>query len=219
MKKQTSRVLMLLTVILTLAVVFSMSASAKTVTSGDFIFETSSSGAVLTGYKGTSASVEIPSKVSGKPVTEIGAEAFWQNKTMTSVTIPSSVNVISYAAFNECTALKKVVVPSSVVKIDDSVFWYCTSLKTVIIPDSVIMIGKDAFKGCGNLTVYATSGSVAEEYIKSVGYVKLGYRYATDIKLNYTSLAVGLTAERQLKVTLSPEVLYNSKVTFSSDDL
>lgn len=218
MKKQTSRVLMLLTVILTLAVVFGMSASAKTVTSGDFIFETSSSGAVLTGYKGTSASVEIPSKVSGKPVTEIGAEAFWQNKTMTSVTIPSSVNVISYAAFNECTALKKVVVPSSVVKIDDSVFWYCTSLKTVIIPDSVIMIGKDAFKGCGNLTVYATSGSVAEEYIKSIGYVKLGYRYATDIKLNYTSLTVGLTAERQLKVTLSLEALYNSKVTYKSSD-
>ena len=60
MKKQTSRVLILLTVILTLAVVFGMTASAKTVTSGDFIFETSSSGAVLTKYNGTAASVEIP---------------------------------------------------------------------------------------------------------------------------------------------------------------
>ena len=64
MKKQTSRVLMLLTVILTLAVVFGMTASAKTVTSGDFIFETTSSGAVLTKYNGTATSVDIPSKVT-----------------------------------------------------------------------------------------------------------------------------------------------------------
>lgn len=218
MKKQTSRVLMLLTVIITLAVVFGISASAKTVTSGDFIFETSSSGAVLTGYKGNSASVDIPSKVSGKPVTEIGAEVFWQNKTMTSVNIPSSVKTISYAAFNECTSLTKVVIPSSVTKIDDAVFWYCTSLKKAIIPDSVTVIGEDVFKGCKSLTAYTIPGSKGEEYIKSLDYVKLGYRYASSIKLNYTTLSVGLTAERQLKVTLSPEELYNSKVTYKSSD-
>lgn len=218
MKKQASRVLMLLTVILTLTVVFGMSASAKTVTSGDFIFETASSGAVLTGYKGDAASVEIPSKVSGKPVTEIGAEVFWQNNTMTSVTIPSTVKTISYAAFNECTSLKKVVIPSSVTKIDDAAFWYCTSLKTVIIPESVTVIGEDAFKGCKSLTAYTIPGSKGEEYIKTLDYVKLGYRYASDIKLNYTDLTVGLTAERQLKVTLSPEVIYNSKVTYKSSD-
>ena len=218
MKKQTSRVLMLLTVMLTLAVVFSMSASAKAVTSGDFIFETSSSGAVLTKYNGTATSVEIPSKVSGKPVTEIGGEAFWQNKTMTSVTIPSTVKTIGYAAFNECISLKKVVIPSSVTKLDDSVFWYCTALKTVIIPESVKTIGKDVFKGCNNLTAYTIAGSKGEEYIKTLDYVKLGYRYASAIKLNYSTLAVGLTAERDLKVTLSPEVLYNSKVTYKSSD-
>lgn len=218
MKKQTSRVLMLLTVMLTLAVVFSMSASAKTITSGDFIFETSSSGAMLTKYNGTAASVEIPSKVSGKSVTEIGAEAFWQNKTMTSVTIPSTVKTIGYAAFNECISLKKVVIPSSVTKLDDSVFWYCTALKTVIIPESVKTIGNDVFKGCNNLTAYTIAGSKGEEYIKTLNHVKLGYRYAASIQLNYSTLAVGLTAERDLKVTLSPEALYNSKVTYKSSD-
>lgn len=218
MKKSFSKALLLFMVILTLTVIFGVSASAKTVTSGDFIFETTSSGAVLKSYTGNSASVEIPSKVSGTTVTEIGAEAFWQNKTMTSVTIPSGVKTISYAAFNECTSLKKVVIPSTVTKIDDAAFWYCTSLKKAVIPASVTVIGKDAFKGCNSLTAYVVSGSKGEEYIKSLSHVKLGYRYASEIKLNYTTLSVGLTAERQLTATLSPDELYNSKVTYKSSD-
>lgn len=218
MKKQLSKALMLFTVIFTLTVIFGISASAKTVTSGDFIFETSTTQAVLTGYKGNATSVVIPEKVGIKTVTEIGAEAFWQNKTMTSVTIPSSVKVISYAAFNECTALKKVVIPSSVTKLDDSAFWYCTSLKKAVIPESVTTFGANVFKGCNNLTAYTVPGSKGEEYIKALDYVKLGYIYASDIKLNYTSLKLGLTAERQLKATLSPDVLYNSKVTYKSSD-
>ncbi len=218
MKKQTSRVLILLTVILTLAVVFGMTASAKTVTSGDFIFETSSSGAVLTKYNGTAASVKIPSKISGKSVIEIGTEAFWQNKTMTSVSIPSTVKTISYAAFDECISLKNVVIPSSVTKIDKAAFWYCTGLKTAIIPESVTTIFDDAFKGCNSLTIYTVPGSVGEEFAKTHDYIKLGYRYASTIKLDSTSLKMALTAEKQLKATLSPDVLYNSKVTYKSSD-
>lgn len=218
MKKSFSKALLLFSVILTLTVIFGVSASAKTVTSGDFIFETTSSGAVLTGYKGNSASVKIPSKADGKTVTEIGAEVFWQNKTMTSVTIPSGVKIISYAAFNECTSLKKVVIPSTVTKIDDAAFWYCTSLKKAVIPASVTVMGKDVFKGCKSLTAYIVPDSKGEEYIKSLDYVKIGYRYADKIKLNYTSLSVGLTAERQLDVTLSPDTLYNTKVTYKSSD-
>lgn len=218
MKKQFSKSLMLMLTIIAMTVFFGVSASAKTVTSGDFVFETASVGATLKEYKGNAVSVKIPSKVGSYKVIEIGAEAFWQKKAMTSVEIPSTVTTIGYAAFNECTSLTKVILPSGVKTIDKAVFWYCTGMKKIVIPESVTYIGEDAFKGCGNLTAYTTEGSYAEEYIKGLASVKLGYRYAKDMKLNYTSLNVGLTAEKQLKVTLSPSPLYSSKVTYKSSD-
>lgn len=218
MKKQFSRSLMLMLIIMTMTVLFGISASAKTVTSGDFIFETSSSGATLKEYKGNDTSVEIPSAVGSYKVVAVGSEAFWQNKTMTSVEIPSTVTSVGYAAFNECTALTKVILPSSVKTIGEAAFWYCTGLKKIVIPESVTSIGKDAFKGCDILTAYTVEGSYGEEYIKGLTNVKLGYRYIKDIKLNYKSLKVGLTAERQLEVTLSPALVYSSKVTYKSSD-
>ncbi len=218
MKKQFSRSLMLVLIIMAMTLFFDLSASAKTVTSGDFVFETASSGAVLKEYKGNAASVEIPSKVGSYKVTSIGAEAFWQNKTITSVEIPSTVTSVGYAAFNECTSLTKVVLPSSVKTIDEAAFWYCTGLKKIVIPESVTSIGKDAFKGCDILTAYTTEGSYGEEYIKGLTNVKLGYRYAKSMTLNYKSLEVGLTAERQIEVTLSPSPVYSSKVTYKSSD-
>ncbi len=218
MKKQLSRSLMLMLIIAALTVFLGVSASAKTITSGDFVFETAASGATLKEYKGNAVSVKIPSKVDSYKVTAIGAEAFWQKKAMTSVEIPSTVTSIGYAAFNECTSLTKVVLPSSVKTIDEAAFWYCTGMKKIVIPDSVTSIGKDAFKGCDNLTAYIIEGSYGEGYIKGLSNVKLGYRYAKDMKLNYTSLTVGLTAERQLKATLSPSPVYSSKVTYKSSD-
>ena len=218
MKKHFLRSLSLISVIIAVMVVFTLSASAKTVTSGDFVFETASSNAVLKEYKGTAAAVQIPSEVDSCKVTEIAAEAFWQNKTVTSVEIPSTVKKIGYAAFNECTALSEIVLPSSLKTIGEAAFWFCTDLKKIVISESVTSIGNDAFKGCDALTAYVTEGSYAEEYIKSLANVKLGYRYAKEMKLNYTSLTVGLTAERQITATFTPTDIYSEKLTYKTSD-
>ena len=218
MKKHFSRSLIFLVLTVSLMALIGLSASAKTITSGDFIFETASSGATLKEYKGKATAVEIPSKVESYKVTAIGSEAFWQNKTMTSVEIPSTVTSIGKYAFSECTALSKVVLPSSLKTVSDNAFWYCTDLKKIVIPESVKSIGTDAFKGCDKLTAYVIEGSYGEEYIKKLQGVKLGYRYAKEMKLNYTSLTVGLTAERQIEATFSPEEIYSSKVTYKSSD-
>ena len=218
MKKHFSKSLILLALIVSIMALMGLSASAKTITSGDFVFETASSGATLKEYKGKAAEVVIPSKVETYKVTSIGAEAFWQNKTVTSVEIPSTVTSIGKLAFSECTALTKIVLPSSVKTVSDSAFWYCTALKSIVIPESVKTIATDAFKGCDNLTAYVIENSYGEEYIKALGSVKLGYRYAKEMTLNYTSITVGLTAERSLKATFSPEAIYSSKVTYKSSD-
>lgn len=218
MKKQLSGSLGLIAVIVALMTVFTFSASAKTVTSGDFVFETASSGATLIQYKGNAAAVEIPSKIDSYKVIEIGDEAFWQNKTMKSVEIPSTVKKIGYAAFNECTSLSEIVLPSSLKTVGEAAFWFCTDLKKIVIPESVSSIGKDAFRGCDSLTAYVTEDSKAEEYIKGLSNIKLGYRYAKELKLNYTKLTVGLTAERQIKATLTPTEIYSDKLTYKTSD-
>ena len=219
MKKTLSRSLTLFFAIFIMTAVFGMSAQAKTIVSGDFTFETTStSKATLTAYKGSAASVEIPQKVEDYKVTVIGAEAFWANKTMTSVTIPDGVTKIDYAAFNECTALTSVVLPSSVKTVGEAAFWYCTGLKSIVLPSSVTTIGKDAFKGCAALTAYTEEGSKAQEYIKTLDFVKQGNLYAKEIKLNYSSMSVALSGSKTLKATLSPSDLYSSKVTFKSSN-
>jgi hypothetical protein len=218
MKKHFSRSLILIALIVSLMAFMDLSASAKEIKSGDFIFETASSGATLKEYKGKASAVEIPSSVENYKVTSIGAEAFWQNKTMASVEIPSTITSIGKQAFSECTALTEIVFPSSVKNIGDNAFWYCTALKGVVIPESVISIGTDTFKGCDNLTAYIIEGTYGEEYIKSLGNIKIGYRYAKEMKLNYTSLTIGLTAERQIEVAFTPEVIYSSEVTYKSSD-
>lgn len=218
MKKRIGKSLIFIALVAALASVFFVSASAKTVVSGDFEFDVVNKTATLVEYKGNDKNVKIPSKVSGATVTKIADEAFWCKREMTSVTIPSTVTSIGKAAFNECTGLTKVTVPAKVKSIGSGAFWYCTSLKQIIIPKSVEKIGDKAFRGCTNLTAYVEKGSYAEKYVKGLDDVKLAYRYATSIKLNKTSATAYVGQSGTIKATLSPSPLYSNKVEFTSSN-
>lgn len=56
-------------------------------------------------YAGTAASLTIPETVDGMTVTEIGVEAFMDNKTLTSIDLPDTITVIRARAFKGCTSL------------------------------------------------------------------------------------------------------------------
>lgn len=62
----------------------------------------------ITKYTGTESTVILPSKISSWPVTKIGEDAFQDNTTITSVTIPASVTEIGSNAFAGCTNLTSV---------------------------------------------------------------------------------------------------------------
>ena len=66
---------------------------------------------VITGYKGTSQTLNIPAYIAGQPVQEIGECAFRYNTTIVSVIIPETVTKIGYAAFNGCTSLVNLTIP------------------------------------------------------------------------------------------------------------
>ena len=125
---------------------------------------------IITGYRGKSTDVQIPPQIKGKPVTSIGYGAF-EDKKLTSVTIPDSVTSIGGRAFlsNQLTSvtigngvtligygafarnqLTSVIIPESVTSIGESAF-EDNQLTSVIIPDSVTSIGESAFED-NNLT-------------------------------------------------------------------
>ena len=94
----------------------------------------------------------IPRTIKGVTVTSIGEEAFYNCRSLTSVTIPGSVTSIDKDAFCFCSSLTSVTIPDSVTSIGDYAFYGCTSLTSVTIPDSVTSIGDRAFMNCKSLT-------------------------------------------------------------------
>ena len=83
---------------------------------------------------------------------EIGAYAFENCTSLTSVTIPDSVTSIGSDAFVRCFSLTNITIPDSVTSIGDSAFANCYSLTSVTIGNSVTSIGPAAFQDCTSLT-------------------------------------------------------------------
>ena len=72
--------------------------------------------------------------------------------TVTYNDITYSVTSIGIDAFFDCRSLTSVTIPNSVTRIGSQAFWHCESLTSVNIPNSMTYIGRFAFDGCKSLT-------------------------------------------------------------------
>lgn len=120
------------------------------------------------------ASVEIPEKIDGKPVTALGNYVFSQCcetlKTVTlpdsieeigdyafmtckidSITLPENLKSIGAGAFSFCKSLKEITLPDGVTELKDGTFSYCESLAKVDLPDSLVSVDKKCFANCETL--------------------------------------------------------------------
>lgn len=127
--------------------------SEKTETSiYDFEYELNDNDeVVIKKYTGTDKEIVIPEDFNGYSVVEIGSSAFYNNRNITSVTLPSTVKKISNNAFYYCTELVTVNFNEGLEEIGDSAFNRCYKLSSVKIPDSCLMIGSYAFYYCSGL--------------------------------------------------------------------
>jgi len=139
---------------------------------GDFVVVPSGNGVEIQGYNGRGGAVNIPPTIGGRPVISI-YEAFKNNTTITSITIPNSVIEImagfenmtrltsvtinstdlqaSTGAFRNCTALTSVTIGTGITEIANFMFQGCTALRNITIPVSVTRISPNAFSGCTSL--------------------------------------------------------------------
>lgn len=101
---------------------------------------------------------------NANPLSKAG-KIYLNDKLITEVVLPCSIEIIMPYAFAGCRELMSVVVPDSVKSIGGGAFDGCTSLKRVKMPKEMLEIGVGAFCDCKSLTSIEIPAGVAE-----VGY-------------------------------------------------
>ena len=123
-------------------------------------------------------SITIPNSVES---IEAGAFAYCQD--LTNFTIPDSVSIIGESAFSHCTELENIMIPNSVKTIGAFAFQGCRELKSVTIPDSVNTIGDGIFTCCQSMVEFI--GKYSSDN---------GRCLIVDGKLNSFALGCGVTS-------------------------
>ena len=94
-------------------------------------------------------------------LTSIGNSAFKGDSSLTSVTLPNSVQSIGEGAFS-CSALTTVNIPSSLTSLGKGAFYGCSSLTGgIVIPTGVTSIDVQTFSNCSGITSVSVLGNVS----------------------------------------------------------
>ncbi len=98
-----------------------------------FSFTTNSDGSLnIAQYTGSGGAVVIPGTTNGLPITSIGDGAFFDNTTLTSVTVGTNVAIIADQAFSY-SSMTNVTLPDSVTNIAFDSFLDCNSLTAITV--------------------------------------------------------------------------------------
>ncbi len=154
--------------IITAAVVLAMgssisglpAAAAKSQTYGDLTYINYGGWVEILDCAQDVVTVEIPEKIDGVKVRDIGDNAFSGCKSLTTITIPDCVENIGENAFSSCSSLTSITLPDSVKTIEMGAFMYCSSLETLELPPKLETIGRNAFVNCTELTEITIPKSV-----------------------------------------------------------
>jgi len=121
---------------------------------------------IVSGVKdNTLSGVTIPAEYQGKPVKEIGEQAFYECSDLTTVAFESGsqITTIGASAFESCTSLSSITLPNTLTTVGDMAFAMCGSLTSISLPGSVTSIGMGAFVGSGLETISIPNGVTSIE--------------------------------------------------------
>ena len=180
-------------------------------TIGDLTYEvTSETELKVQACTQSATSVVIPATVTYQgttySVTTIGAWAFEDCSSLTSVTIPNSVTSIGNNAFYDCSSLTSVTIPNSVTSIGIEAFSGCSSLTSVTIPNSVTSIGAWAFEDCSSLTSVTIPNSVTS--IEAWAFENCSSLTSVTIPNSVTSIGVDVFAGCNSLTSMTIDMTY-----------
>jgi hypothetical protein len=114
-----------------LSIVFFL--SLPVLAQAQYIFTTNSDGSLnIEQYTGPGGAVVIPNTTNGLPITSIGNLAFFNNSTLTSVTVGTNVGTILDQAFSDST-MTSITLPASVTNIAYDALLDCYSLANIAV--------------------------------------------------------------------------------------
>ncbi len=119
--------------------------------SGDYTYDLTADGAIITAYRGTSTGVvTVPDVFENEgteyPVIAIGRKAF-EGAAATEIILPETVRKIEAYAFNQCANLAKTNLPEGITVIEPYTYNLCSSMSEITIPEGVVYICEGAFAG------------------------------------------------------------------------
>ena len=135
----------------------------------------------------TVSTLTIPSSI-----TEIKNYSFCGFWTINKVVIPKSVKSIGTSAFDDCDNLRSITVPGSVKKIGDSAFEDCNYLSYVELENGIETIGGKAFYDT------AIRYLIIPDSVKSIGYEAFNCCHdLTDLTVGNGITAIGANAFKE----------------------
>ena len=113
--------------------------------------------------------VTIPATVTSNgvkyEVTSVAPKSFKNNKKVTTVKMPATIEKIGSSAFEGCKKLKTVAIGKSTKSIGKNAFKNCKDLKTVTIKSTKVpKIDKSAFKGVNKKCVIKVPKKLVKKY-------------------------------------------------------
>lgn len=211
-KRKNLRLMLFAIIIMTIAI---LPGKVSAYVDGKLTYEINGDEVRITDCEEDAVSVEIPSMLQGRPVTEIAEEAFNNCKNLETVTIPEGVESIGREAFYNCTSLTSIVLPDSVTsiglylfhncnklesiqlsskiqEITEGAFYNCTSLKNINLPDNLTEIYAFAFENCTSLENIVLGEKITD--IKTRAFQGCSSLKSINIPKSLTYLSQGIFA-------------------------
>ncbi len=89
--------------------------------------------------------VIIPAVVSGKPVTNVNSNAFYNCNLITSIVLPDSIEHFGNYAFSGCSELAEINMPKNLETVGTFAFDNCKKLTEIAFYDNLTSLGQWAF--------------------------------------------------------------------------
>lgn len=130
-------------------------------------------------------------------VTKIREAAFRSNRSLQTVTFNtgSNCNELGAQAFSQCSSLTSITLPSGIVKIGDKAFEQCTKLESIVLPDQLKQIYGGTFNQCSSLRNVTIPNNVTQILSTNVNGTQVEGAFNNCLILTSVTLGSGLTAD------------------------